>query len=130
MSRLLKRILASLLMVTITHLGVATSAHAVLIGTEQVASIGNADERGRLLDLIDRPEVQLRLQDLGISASEAKSRVNALTNEEVRLALEHFDSLPAGGDLGWVLVAAVVVFVVLLITDFLGWTKIFPWTRR
>ena len=36
------------------------------------------------------------------------------------------DELPAGGDL---LGAAVLIFLVLLFTDIMGYTKVFPFTR-
>jgi len=34
--------------------------------------------------------------------------------------------LPAGGDILW---AAVLIFLVLLVTDMMGYTKVFPFTR-
>jgi hypothetical protein len=37
------------------------------------------------------------------------------------------DRLPAGG--GDVLTVALIVFLVLLLTDILGYTKVFPFTR-
>jgi len=39
---------------------------------------------------------------------------------------DKLDSLPAGGD---VIGALVLVFVILLVTDILGYTKVFPFTR-
>jgi hypothetical protein len=52
--------------------------------------------------------------------------VAALTDEEARQLAGQVDSLPAGGD---VLGVLLTVFLVLLITDILGFTKIFPFTR-
>lgn len=53
--------------------------------------------------------------------------MTALTDEEARTLSQQLDSLPAGGVdvLGTVL----IVFIVLLITDVLGFTKVFSFTR-
>jgi hypothetical protein len=48
----------------------------------------------------------------------------------VRLA-QKLDQLPAGGDgLGVVIGAALVVFIVLLITDILGYTDVFTFVKK
>jgi len=52
--------------------------------------------------------------------------VAAMTDDEVAQMSSRLDTLPAGGD---VLGAVVLVFVILLVTDLLGFTKIFPFTR-
>ena len=52
----------------------------------------------------------------------------ALTDEEVHKIAGNMDKLPAGGD-GGVLEVLLTIFVVLLITDILGFTKVFPFTR-
>jgi hypothetical protein len=49
-----------------------------------------------------------------------------LTDEEIQRVSGKLDQLPAGGD---VLGVIVFIFVLLLITDILGLTKIFPFTR-
>jgi hypothetical protein len=50
-----------------------------------------------------------------------------LSDEELAQLAPGMDTLPAGGD--GVIGAIVFVFLVLLITDILGLTKIFPFTR-
>jgi hypothetical protein len=49
-----------------------------------------------------------------------------MTDDEVRSIAGRIDSLPAGGD---VLGILFTVFIVLLVTDILGFTKVFPFTR-
>ena len=83
-------------------------------------------ERERLAGLLERVEVQARLQSLGVDPASAKARVAALSDEEAARLAAQMDELPAGGDLLW---AAVLVFLVLLFTDIMGYTKIFPFTR-
>ena len=53
-----------------------------------------------------------------------------MSDDEVRRIAGEIKTLPAGGDgLGTIVGAAVTIFVILLITDILGLTKIFPFTR-
>jgi hypothetical protein len=57
-----------------------------------------------------------------------KARVAALTDAEAAELAARIDELPAGGVS--VLGAALIVFLVLLLTDILGYTKVFPFTRQ
>jgi cytochrome c1 len=70
--------------------------------------------------------VQARLQVYGVSVADVKARVAAMTDQEAADLAARIDSLPAGGD---ILGAIVLIFLVLLLTDILGFTKIFPFTR-
>jgi hypothetical protein len=62
-----------------------------------------------------------------VSPEAALARVDALSDEEVAALAGRLDQLPAGG--ADVLIVALIVFLVLLLTDILGYTKIFPFTR-
>jgi hypothetical protein len=65
-----------------------------------------------------------------VSPDEAKARVNALSDDEAERLAARFDSLPAGGSgFETFLVIGFLVFVTLLITDILGFTKVFSFTR-
>jgi len=52
-----------------------------------------------------------------------------MSDEEVSKISSQIDTLPAGGDFGGIVGAVVFVFIVLLITDILGFTKVFGFTR-
>jgi hypothetical protein len=84
-------------------------------------------ERERLAELIDRSDVRERLQALGVDPASAKARVAALSDDEAAQLAAQMDTMPAGG--ADVLVVALIVFLVLLFTDVMGYTKIFPFTR-
>jgi hypothetical protein len=87
--------------------------------------------KARLVSIIDREQISLAFQELGIDPAEAKRRVNGLTQAEARLAIERLDRLPAGGSaVGAIVGGAVLVFLVLLITDLLGYTDVFPFVKR
>jgi hypothetical protein len=64
----------------------------------------------------------------GVDSDQAVERVAALSDEEVQRLAEKIDSTPVGAG-GGVIGAVVFVFLVLLVTDILGFTKIFPFTR-
>jgi hypothetical protein len=56
-----------------------------------------------------------------------KARIAALTDAEAAELAARIEELPAAGIS--ILGAALVVFLVLLLTDILGYTKVFPFTR-
>jgi hypothetical protein len=113
-----RRFVASLL---IFSLITPLPAHAGMVATQE------ALDRDRIVSVLDRADVQAQLAAYGVSSDEVKSRVAALTDEEAAELAARIDSLPAGG-IG-ILSAILVVFLVLLITDILGLTKVFPFTR-
>jgi hypothetical protein len=81
--------------------------------------------------VLDRADVRAQLEANGVSAVEVKGRVAALSDAEAAELAQRIDSLPAGADggAGALIGALLIVFIVLLITDLLGWTKVFPFTR-
>src|SRR5512134_344450 len=119
----LRRLIASLLVLCIAGLGLPLPAHAGMVGTDAV--VGSA-QRDRIAIFLEREDVRQQLQEKGVSPADVKARVAALTDEEAAQLAARMDSLPAGGD---VLGVLLVVFLVLLLTDIMGFTKIFPFTR-
>ncbi len=126
-----RRALASVLAVSITFVGTVQSAQAALVGTEQLAAPAAAatteGAQARLLNLLQREDVARALAERGVSADAARERVAALTDSEAAWLAQQIDQAPAGASdaLGVI----VFIFVLLLITDILGFTKIFPFTR-
>jgi hypothetical protein len=122
------RIISRLLIVSVMGLGLPLqSAYAGLVGTDKVAvSAQSQSERERIRTFLDRKDVQSELQAQGVDVNTAKARVDALTDEEVQKVAGKLDKMPAGGD---VLGILFTIFVILLVTDILGFTKVFPFTR-
>jgi hypothetical protein len=117
----LRRLVACLLIVT-TGL-TAVPVHGAMLA----ADVSNTGARGRIAAALEREEVRAQLAARGVSLEQAQARVAALTDAEAADLAARLDELPAGGvD---VLGVALVVFLVLLVTDILGYTKIFPFTR-
>jgi hypothetical protein len=104
----------------ILSLALPLPAQAGMIATDSMA-------KQSLAGLLERADVQAQLQAYGVTPSEVRARVAALSDEEAAELAARIDSLPAGG-IG-IIGAILVVFLVLLITDILGLTKIFPFTR-
>jgi len=120
MIALFRRLIACLLMVSVP-------AQAGLVSTESVSTAGS---RERVAVFLERADVQLQMEAMGASPQEVKMRVAALSDAEVANLAGKIDTMPAGGDaVVFVIWLAVVVFLVLLITDILGLTKVFPFTR-
>ncbi|HEV8644709.1 MAG TPA: PA2779 family protein [Burkholderiales bacterium] len=112
---------------SISNVASFPTAHAALISTAQVAQAGAIQDRVAINTVLTRPEIQAELIRRGVSMDEAHQRAAALTDEEARTLSQQLDSLPAGGvD---VFGAVLIVFIVLLITDILGFTRIFSFTH-
>lgn len=122
-----------LICLSVAAVSTATSVpptYAGMIGTPTPADVKGTeradDVRVRLDALLDRDQVIEALQAQGVSPQIARERLAALTDDEV-LQLQHdIEQAPAGAGL---LGATVFVFLVLLATDILGFTKVFPFTR-
>lgn len=106
-------------------------AQAALVTTEDLAAQRSVtSDRARLSELLAREDILRELKGYGISAEEAQARVASLTDAEVADVAGRLDQLPAGQSWFGVLVgAAIIVFIVLLITDIAGLTKVFPFTK-
>jgi hypothetical protein len=92
------------------------------------ASVDRA--RANLHRLIDRPELTAELTRLGVDAGEAHRRIDVMSDAEIRELQGRLDELPAGGWVGAVVGAILIVFFVLLFTDLVGATDVFPWVRK
>jgi hypothetical protein len=122
-------VLAVVMFVISTPLGVAQAA---LVSTEEVLAAGAAAaDRARVLGLLERAEVREQIAALGVDPNEAAARVAALSDAQVREIAGQLEQLPAGQSaVGAVVGAIVIIFLVLLVTDLLGLTNVFPFVRR
>lgn len=128
MIRMLKKFFLCFVISSFGFVSLVQPVQAALIGTEQVAT-ANAPQsaRARIAAQLARPEVRDQLEKLGIAKADAEARAAALTDEEAAQLAQRMDAMPAGGE--GIIGALVLIFLVLLITDILGFTKIFPFTR-
>lgn len=121
-----KKAIAAVLAGCLVLLG---QVHAAgLISTEQVAQAQTqrdiSADRAFVLETLQRGEVQSQLQAMGVDSQSAADRVAAMSDQEVSRLAGKIENLPAGG-VSWLGVLLVVVLV-LVVTDILGYTDIFP----
>jgi hypothetical protein len=104
------------------------AAQASLIGTEAVLDSAQIQQdRARLHAVLNRDDVKAELIARGVDPAQVQARVDSLTDQEVQTLATKMDQMPAGGD---ALGLLVFVFLVLLITDILGFTNIFPFVKH
>ena len=126
------RALASIVMACffVTSMPMSRGQAALISSDHLAAQSAVANDRARLNDLVMREDIQRDLLAYGIPPQEAQARVASLTDEEVIQVAGRLDQLPAGqGAFGVLVGAALFVFVLLLITDIAGLTKVFPFTK-
>ena len=123
----LRRFLAASLIVSITAAGMP--AQAGMLATEN-ALAGNSAAHERITTLLERRDVRTQLEAYGVNPADVQARVAVLTDDEAAQLAARLGDMPAGADAGGSLIGALlIVFIVLLITDILGVTKVFPFTR-
>jgi hypothetical protein len=115
-------------------LGAVHTAQAVeLISAEQVVQRAQAvastgDARVRLRVVLERNDVVAALAERGVSADQARERVAALTDAEAASLLAEIDKAPAGAS-GELIGTIILVLFILVFSDILGFTHIFPFLR-
>ena len=124
----IKRSIASLLSISILVLGLQGSlAQASMIGTGSALEIPSRQlNRDQVADLLQREDVQMQMQALGIDAATAHERVAHLSDEELAQLNTSIDSLPAGSS---VVGIAVIVLLTLVFLDIFGVTDIFTFIK-
>lgn len=124
----IKKLFVHTLITALVFVGFTQTVQAAIISTAQIVSAATAQQnRAKINATFDRADVQAEMQKLGITPDEAKARVAALTDAETASIAQRVDSMPAGGD--GIVGALVFIFVLLLVTDILGLTKVFPFTK-
>ncbi|MEJ2657086.1 MAG: PA2779 family protein [Desulfobacterales bacterium] len=105
---------------------------AEIIGTERVINrVRGQKARDCLNQILFRKDIQASLISQGIDPVEAKARIDSLSDTEVQNLYSQLKHLPAGGsDFGVVIGALLIVFIVLLVTDILGYTNVFTFVKH
>lgn len=129
LSQAFRRGIAFFLLLSTTSLSLFLPvAQAGMVGTGQVLSNAQAQtDRARLNALLQRDELAVQLQAAGVDPAQVQARVAALSDQEVATVVDQLDQLPAGGD---IIGLAVFIFLVLLATDIMGYTDIFPFVKK
>ncbi len=107
-------------------------ARAEIVGTETAINTqtANSADMARVRAFLERKEVRDQLLAMGVNPKDVSARVNSLSRTQVADLAGRIGNLPAGGDLGGILFVGLVVFLVLLYTDIMGYTDIFPFVKK
>jgi len=123
----MRRLISIVLIVSLTGMGLPLSAQAGMLPTDSVVA---SPAKERVTGFLNRSDVRAQLESMGVNPADAKARVATLTDDEATQLAAKIDNLPAGGDgFGALVGALLIVFIVLLITDILGLTHVFPFTK-
>ena len=122
------RFLPTLMAILFCWLSVQTTVSASMISNSDIAAIEIAQiDRDALLNSLEREDVKQALIVRGVDPEQAKLRVASMTDEEINILKQKIDELPAGSG---VVGAIVLIFLVLLATDLLGYTDVFPFVKK
>ena len=123
----MRRFVSVVLIVSLVGMGLPLQAQAGMLPTDSVVA---SPARDRVVTFLNRTDVRAQLESMGVNPADAKARVASLTDDEAAQLAAKIDNLPAGGDAAGALIGALlIVFIVLLITDILGVTHVFPFTK-
>jgi hypothetical protein len=128
MMRRVMRGISGVVLMALTMLSLQAPAYAGMVGTNEVIDQQQTVvDRGQLLTALNREDVRKELLAMGVDPQAARERVAALSDDEIQSLNGRIQELPAGGD---VLGVALVVFLVLLFTDIMGYTDVFPFIKK
>ena len=128
----MKKPIAGLVIVALCAFSISWApAHAAMVSTDEILKQNKQNlDRDRLTILLDRSDVRKQLEAWGVKSEEAKAWIDSLTDREIAEIVARIDQMPAGGSgLGILVGGALLVFFVLLVTDILGYTDIFPFVK-
>jgi hypothetical protein len=115
--------------VIIAFLGLQLPAQAALVGTDTaLRSEQGQATRTTIQNLLEREDVKAALMERGVRLQDVQARVDALSDDEAAALASKIDQMPAAGS--DVLGVLVLIFLILLFTDILGFTDIFPFVKK
>ena len=121
---LCKRICVLAVSVCLVGLPLLQTANAAVISTEQAFELDDRQGRiDRINEVLAKDSVQNMLVRLGVDATDASARVDALTDAELLTLDQQLEDLPAGG-VGVVEVIGIVA-IVLIVLELLNVTNFF-----
>jgi hypothetical protein len=130
----MKKAVACLVIVAFSFLSlVVAPVQAAMVGTADILKAQSDDlARQKVKLFMERQDVVQQMQTWGVNPEEAQARVDTMTDEEISLLAAKIDQLPSAGSdaLGFILAVAVIIFVVLIITDIMGVTDVFTFINK
>ena len=120
--------LSSFLSLLVISWSLLPMARAAIIDTGELLRQELSDsQRSQVMQLLQRQDVQQQLQAMGVDPRYASLRVASMTDAEIATLHHQVKDTPAGAG---ILEAAIFVFLILLVTDIMGYTDIFPFVKK
>ncbi len=121
---LFRKLVVSVVCLSLFGLGIPLSATAAIIGTDEYLTFQDREIRiERINEALMQDRVREQLTSLGVDPDHAHQRVAALSDADLMALDGRLQELPAGGGVLELVVAALLV---ILILDLAGVTDIFP----
>jgi hypothetical protein len=109
----------------------AQVSFAQIASTE--ALLGNSapsSSKDKLFQMTSRADVVQKFEEMGVDPKIIEARIASMSDAEATEIAYNIETLPAGADSGMSIIGAIVfIFIVLLVTDLLGVTKVFNFTK-
>ncbi|TVU88740.1 PA2779 family protein [Vreelandella titanicae] len=121
-------LIAALVITSLPVVAAPTAPQSMdLVTTQSALAADHAGaDRERINEILARADVQDQLVKQGVDLDEVEARVASLSDAEAQQMAEQLEQLPAGAG---VVGALFAVFIILLVTDILGLTDVYPFTR-
>ncbi len=133
MRQTLVRTVVGITLMAMVAAGYPPAARAGMITTQTAIDAQGSPERLANLDKVRttlaRADVRAHLQSLGVDADDAAARAAALPDADLARLADRMDKLPAGGDFE-ILAIIGIVFLVLLLLDYLDVTHVFSHSHK
>ena len=118
LKKLLRNLCVYVLALNFLTFGMAQTASAALIGTQ--SALASQERTARIAHI--QSALDREMEMLGVNPADAQARVAALTDSEIAQLDQRVSQLPAGAG---IIEIIGIVFVVLIILEFLGVTDVF-----
>jgi hypothetical protein len=125
--RKIQKLASSLSIIILLSLYIAPLQAAMVDNRDLIQQAQHEVSVNQVISYFDQTEVQQQLIDMGVDPIAAKERVYNMSDAELAQLNRNLEELPAGSGVIGILL---VVFIVLVITDLLGATDIFPFVKN
>lgn len=105
---MLKKMMCRALIVSMLAMGFQ-GAGAAIIGADRAVTQSATADRAVVLNVLERDSTVAQLQAQGIEPTQARERVAAMNDDEVRQLAADIQAAPAGSDIGSVIVVGAVL---------------------
>ena len=124
-SRAWRSMIAAVLSVALVNMGFVSVAGAGIADTAALVTSSRDADLASIRAQLQRAEVRQQLEAMGVDAASVEARIAMLGDQELHRLAQDLQNAPAGGDL---LAVLGVVFVVLMVLEFVGVIDIFKKT--